>query len=107
MAGENIEGKWTQEKKKRIQDSRIQTTKSLCDSLVSLDRPPEVLVSASAVGYYGDRGDQVLSEDSNPGDGFFPEVCREWEEATEKAISSGIRVLNIRIGLVLSSSGGI
>jgi uncharacterized protein (TIGR01777 family) len=107
LAGENIEGKWTREKKKRIQDSRIQTTKSLCDSLVSLDRPPEVLVSASAVGYYGDRGDEVLSEESNPGDGFFPEVCREWEEATEKAISSGIRVLNIRIGLVLSSSGGI
>jgi uncharacterized protein len=107
LAGENIEGKWTRAKKKRILESRIQTTKSLCDSLVCLDRPPEVLVSASAVGYYGDRGDQVLSEESNPGDGFFPEVCRKWEEATEKAKSSGIRVLNIRIGLVLSSSGGI
>jgi uncharacterized protein len=75
--------------------------------LVCLDRPPEVLVSASAVGYYGDRGDQVLSEESKPGDGFFPEVCHEWEEATEKAKSSGIRILNIRIGVVLSSSGGI
>ncbi|HYA83772.1 MAG TPA: TIGR01777 family oxidoreductase, partial [Candidatus Bathyarchaeia archaeon] len=107
LAGENIEGRWTKQKKKRILDSRIQTTKSLCESLVCLDRPPEVLVSASAVGYYGDMGDQVLSEESNPGDGFFPEVCREWEEATEKAKSSGIRVLNIRIGLVLSSSGGI
>lgn len=62
-------------------------------------------MSASAIGYYGDRGDEVLSEDSNPGDDFFPEICRGWEEAAEK--SSGMRVLNIRIGLVLSSSGGI
>jgi uncharacterized protein len=77
----------------------------LCDSLVCLDRRPQVLVSASAVGYYGDRGDQVLSEESNPEDGFFPEVCREWEEATEKAKSSGIRVINIRIRFSVHQEG--
>jgi uncharacterized protein len=91
LAGENIEGKWTRAKKKRILESRIQTTKSLCDSLVRLDRPPEVLVSTSAVGYYGDRGDQVLSEESKPGDDFFPEVCRESHQRIPSTIEETLR----------------
>jgi uncharacterized protein (TIGR01777 family) len=112
LAGENIFGRWTKEKKKRIYDSRVNTTKSLCKLLSSLDKPPKVLVSASATGYYGERHDEILTEESpssssisSPID-FLSHVCRDWEEATQIAKESDIRVVNVRIGIVLSSSGG-
>jgi len=108
LAGENIFGRWTKEKKKRIFDSRVNTTKSLCKLLSSLDKPPKVLVSASATGYYGDRGDEILTEESPPSSpSFLSYVCRNWEEATQIAKESGIRVVNLRLGIVLSSSGGM
>ena len=107
LAGENIFGRWTSEKKKRISDSRVNTTKSLCKLLSSLDKSPKVFVSASATGYYGDRGDEILTEESQSSIGFLSDVCRNWEEATQIAKESGIRVINLRIGIVLSSSGGM
>jgi uncharacterized protein (TIGR01777 family) len=114
LAGENIFGRWTKEKKKRIFDSRVNTTQSLCKLLSSLDKPPKVLVSASATGYYGDRGDEVITEESPSLSSsapsqidFLSDVCRNWEEATQIAKESGIRVVNLRIGIVLSSSGGM
>ncbi|MFZ0510192.1 MAG: TIGR01777 family oxidoreductase [Candidatus Nitrosopolaris sp.] len=120
LAGENIFGRWTKEKKKRIFDSRVNTTKSLCKALdPSLDKRPKVLVSASATGYYGDRGDEILTEDSHAAGhsssatttshsiNFLSDVCRTWEESTQIAKEYGIRVVNIRIGTVLSASGGV
>jgi uncharacterized protein (TIGR01777 family) len=111
LSGENIFGRWTKEKKKRIFDSRVNTTQSLCKLLSSLDKPPKVLVSASATGYYGDRGDEILTEESPPSSSssndYLSYVCRSWEEATQIAKESGIRVVNLRIGIVLSSSGGM
>jgi uncharacterized protein len=110
LAGENIFGRWTKKKKKRIFDSRVNTTQSLCKLLSSLDKPPKVLVSASATGYYGDRGDEILTEESPPSSSstdFLSYVCRNWEEATEIAKEAGVRVVNLRSGIVLSSSGGM
>jgi uncharacterized protein len=107
VAGENIFGRWTKEKKKRIFDSRVNTTRSLCKLLSSLDKPPKVLVSVSATGYYGDRGDEMLTEESKSSVGFLSDVCRNWEESTQIAKESGIRVVNLRLGIVLSSSGGM
>jgi uncharacterized protein (TIGR01777 family) len=114
LAGENIFGRWTKEKKKRVFDSRVNTTRSLCKLLSSLDKPPKVLVSASATGYYGDRGDAVITEESSfsaPSASspvnFLSDICRNWEEATQIARESGIRVVNLRLGIILSSSGGM
>jgi uncharacterized protein (TIGR01777 family) len=110
LAGETIFGRWTKKKKKRIFDSRVNTTKSLCRLLSSLDKPPKVLVSASATGYYGDRADEILTEESSPSpssNDFLSDVCKNWEESTQIAKESGIRVVNLRIGIVLSSSGGM
>jgi uncharacterized protein (TIGR01777 family) len=107
LAGENIFGRWTKEKKKRIFDSRVNTTRSLCKLLSSLEKPPKVLVSVSATGYYGDRGDEMLTEESKSSVGFLSDVCRNWEESTQIAKQSGIRVVNLRLGIVLSSSGGM
>ena len=107
LAGENIFGRWTKKKKKRIFDSRVNATKSLCKLLSSLDKPPKVLVSASATGYYGDRGDDMLTEESRSSVGFLSDLCKDWEEATQIAKESGIRVVNLRLGIVLSSSGGM
>ena len=110
LAGENIFGRWTKKKKKRIFDSRVNTTRSLSKLLSSLDKPPKVLVSASATGYYGDRGDEMLTEEnqsSSSSFGFLSDVCRNWEEVTQIAKESGIRVINLRLGIVLSSSGGM
>ena len=107
LAGENIaSGRWTAEKKARIRESRIKGTKLLSETLASLASPPEVLISASAIGFYGDRGDEVLNEDSARGTGFLSELCEEWESATEAARERGIRVATLRIGVVLSSEGG-
>jgi uncharacterized protein (TIGR01777 family) len=107
LAGENLgKGRWSRRKKARIRSSRVEGTRFLCESLAGLANPPKVLVSASAIGYYGNRGDEVLVEDSGPGAGFLADVCREWEEATEPARRAGIRVVNLRIGVVLSPAGG-
>jgi len=106
LAGESIVGRWTAPKKARIRDSRVLGTQLLANTLTRLRQPPQVLVAASATGVYGDRGDEVLDEDSPPGAGFLASVCREWEAATEPASSVGIRVVNLRFGLVLSPKGG-
>ena len=107
LAGESIaSGRWTEARKERIRASRAVGTRALCEALAGLERKPSVLVSASAIGFYGDRGDEVLERDSAPGEGFLAEVCREWEEATEPARAAGIRVVNLRIGVVLSPKGG-
>jgi uncharacterized protein (TIGR01777 family) len=107
LAGENIAaGRWTAARKQRIRESRVVGTRSLCESLARASSPPPTLVCASAISYYGDRGDEVLEESSPPGTGFLPEVCREWEAAADPARAAGIRVVNLRIGVVLSRRGG-
>ena len=106
LAGESLVGRWTNEKKSAIRDSRVLGTRHLTAALAQAEVRPSVLVCASAIGFYGDRGDEVLGEKSPIGRGFLPEVCREWEEATQAAREAGIRVVNIRIGLVLSAKGG-
>ncbi len=106
LAGENIAGRWTDHKKANIEKSRIQGTKLLSESLAKLNKKPEILISASATGYYGDRGDEILNEDSAPGEGFLADVGIGWENATEAANKAGIRVINLRIGLVLGTGGG-
>ena len=107
LAGESIAtGRWAAEKKARIRDSRVKGTRLLSDSLARLALPPSAMVSASAIGYYGDRGDDILREESGRGTGFLAEVCSEWEAATESAVQKGIRVVHLRIGLVLSAVGG-
>jgi uncharacterized protein (TIGR01777 family) len=107
LAGESIaSGRWTAEKKARIRNSRVQGTQVLCEAFGQLARPPQVLVSASAIGYYGDRGTTVLREESRPGSDFLAEVCRAWEAATAPAVQRGIRVVLLRFGVVLSANGG-
>jgi uncharacterized protein (TIGR01777 family) len=107
LAGDNIaSGRWTDAKKNRIRESRIKGTRLLCEALASLSSPPKVLVSASAIGFYGDRGDQTITEESAPGKGFLAEVCRQWEEASKAVEAKGIRLVNLRIGIVLSTEGG-
>ena len=106
LAGENIAKRWNKEQKRRIRESRVQGTKLLCETLAGMDTPPKVLVCASAIGYYGDRGDEVLTETSEPGKVFLSEVCREWEAACDPACEKGIRVVNTRFGVVLSPKGG-
>ncbi|HEU5238270.1 MAG TPA: TIGR01777 family oxidoreductase [Pyrinomonadaceae bacterium] len=107
LAGESIaSGLWTTAKKRRILDSRVKSTRFISETISRMDPPPQVLVSASAIGYYGDRGDEVLTEESAPGNGFLAEVCRQWEAATDPATRRGIRVVHPRIGLVLSAKGG-
>jgi len=107
LAGESIaEGRWTEEKKKRIRESRVQGTTLLSETLARLERKPRVLVSASAVGFYGSRGDESLNEQSASGDDFLAEVCRQWELSTQAAAQSGVRVVNLRFGVILSREGG-
>jgi uncharacterized protein (TIGR01777 family) len=107
LAGENIaEGRWTQEKKKRIRDSRVNSTRVLSGTLAQLMQPPRALLSASAIGYYGNRGDRVMREESAPGSDFLANVCREWEAATEPAVQKGIRVVTLRFGAILTPEGG-
>jgi uncharacterized protein (TIGR01777 family) len=107
LAGDPIaEGRWTPEKKRLIRDSRVPFTRRLSETLGALERPPAVFVTASATGYYGDRGDRVLRESDPPGEGFLPETCVQWERATEPASSAGIRVVHLRTGLVLTPAGG-
>lgn len=107
LAGEPIAaGRWTPAKKARIRESRIQGTRLLAETLGSLSRPPQVLLSASAIGIYGCRGAEPLTEKSRPGKGFLAEVGVEWERATEPALKKGIRVVLLRIGIVLHPAGG-
>ena len=106
LAGEPIMGRWTDKKKERIRQSRADATHFLCKQLGQLSPPPRTLIAASAIGYYGNRPDAWIDEDAPPGTGFLPEVCSAWEEATESARKAGIRVVNLRIGVVLSPDGG-
>src|SRR5215470_11652667 len=106
LAGESIAGRWTVEKKKKIRDSRVIGTMHLAEALAEAKLKPQVFVCGSAIGYYGDRGDELLREGSTAGSGFLSDVCREWEAATHPAIAAGIRTVFIRTGVVLSSKGG-
>ena len=107
LAGENIAAaRWTANQKARIRESRVRGTRLLSETLAVLSKRPRILVSASATGYYGDRCEQILTEESPPGTGFLADVCREWEAATDVAAKQDIRIVNLRTGLVLSSSGG-
>jgi uncharacterized protein (TIGR01777 family) len=107
LAGESIaEGRWTQEKKRRILESRKKGTRLLAEKVAALPEPPSVMVSASATGYYGNRGNELLDEESEPGTLFLSKVCQEWEAAAEPAREAGIRVVHPRFGIVLSTEGG-
>ena len=107
LAGESIASRWTDAKKKAIRDSRVLGTRHLAEALARAESPPRVLISASAIGFYGNRGDEMLREDSASGrSGFLPEVCREWEAAAEPAVHAGIRTAFLRTGIVLSAHGG-
>lgn len=106
LSGENIAGRWTAAKKQRIRDSRVQTTSFLSQAASNCEVPPKTLICASAIGYYGDRGDEILDETSKFGSGFLAALTREWEAATTPASVKGIRVVNVRIGVVLSAKGG-
>jgi len=107
LGGENIaSGRWTRAKKKRILDSRIITTTFLCNTLVALDNPPTVLLSASADGYYGDCNQREATESIPAGDSFIAKVCKQWEDATQICKDAGIRVVNCRFGIVLTPKGG-
>ncbi len=107
LAGENIaSGRWTAARKREIRDSRVRGTRLVAEALAKCERAPRVLVAASAIGFYGNRGEEELTEDSESGEGFLAEVCREWEEASGAAREHGIRVVNARIGVVMSKKGG-
>ena len=106
LAGEPIAARWTADRKQHILESRVQSTRLLAGALARLAPRPRVLVCASAIGYYGDRGDELLREESAPGTDFLAGVCREWEAACAPAAQAGIRVINLRTGIVLSTKGG-
>jgi uncharacterized protein (TIGR01777 family) len=106
LAGETIMGRWTDQKKARIRDSRVTGTRHLAEALAQAKDKPQVFVCSSAVGYYGSRGDEILRERSAPGSGFLADVCRDWEAATEPAMAAGIRTVQMRTGIVLSPDGG-
>lgn len=107
LAGDNIaDGRWSTAKKQRILKSRVQGTRLLAESLAKLESPPKTLVCASAIGYYGSRGDEWLDENSTSGEGFLADVCRQWEAAAQPARDAGIRVVNLRFGVILTPKGG-
>ena len=106
LAGENVFGRWTAEKKRRIRDSRVSGTRLVSEALARLARRPSVLLAASAIGFYGDRGDEELIEQSPPGEDFLAQVSRDWEAAAAPAGRAGIRVVNLRFGVVLTPAGG-
>lgn len=106
LAGASVAKRWSPSVKQEILDSRVQGTGLLCQTLAGLTSKPSTLVSASASGYYGDRGEELLDESSPPGQSFLADVCQQWEAATHPARDADIRVVNLRIGLVLSGEGG-
>ena len=106
LAGESVFGRWSPAKKQRIRDSRVRGTRVLCETLAALQRRPATVLAASAVGYYGDRGEESLTEESAPGADFLAHVARDWEAATAAATRAGIRVVNMRNGVVLTTRGG-
>jgi uncharacterized protein (TIGR01777 family) len=106
LAGESVVGRWTAEKKKSIRDSRVLGTNNLASALAKAAPKPKVFICASAIGYYGDRGDEIMREESASGSGFLSELCRDWEAASRIAAEAGIRTINLRTGLVLSEKGG-
>src|SRR5438105_7073462 len=108
LAGENIAGgRWTDDQKRKIRDSRVNGTHLLSEAIAKLKHRPKVFLCASATGIYGDRGDEVLDEQSDSGGGFLAGVCREWEKATEPASKAGVRVVNLRFGPILAPEGGM
>ena len=106
LAGESVVGRWTDAKKREIRESRVKGTTHLAQALARSRHKPQVFVCSSAIGYYGDRGDEVLNELSAPGTGFLAEVCREWETAAQPAADAGIRTVSMRTGIVLTPKGG-
>lgn len=107
LGGENIaSGRWTQTKRKRIRDSRVDSTRLLAETLARMSHPPKVFLCASATGFYGDRGEELLTEETGPGENFLANVCQQWEQATQPAGDAGIRVANLRFGVVLTPRGG-
>ncbi|GAB5411860.1 MAG: hypothetical protein ChlgKO_09740 [Chlamydiales bacterium] len=106
LAGENIFGRWTKKKKRRIRESRLSFTEKLVASLVAQDKTPKHFLSASAIGFYGDRGDEILDENSAKGEGFLSDVCEGWENASKPLIEKGTRVVHMRFGVILSPDGG-
>jgi uncharacterized protein len=106
LAGESIGGRWTRAKKARIRDSRVEGTRHLAQALAGAREKPAVFISSSAIGYYGERGNEVLNERSSPGTGFLSDVCREWEKAAQTASIAGIRTIRLRTGIVLSPKDG-
>ena len=108
LAGENVAaGRWTEDQKRKIHDSRVNGTHLLSEAMAKLATRPRVFLCASATGFYGDREDEVLDEHSDSGGGFLAGVCREWEKATEPAVAGGVRVVNLRFGVILSREGGM
>jgi uncharacterized protein (TIGR01777 family) len=106
LAGESIVGRWTPDKKEKIRASRVVGTSNLAQALAKAKDKPQVFVCSSAIGYYGDRGGELLSEESTHGEGFLSDVCRDWEAAAKPAADAGIRTVRIRTGVVLSAKGG-
>ncbi len=106
LTGENVAQRWTAAARQRIRDTRVQATENLVRGLAQLPRRPQTLLCASAIGYYGSRGDEVLTETSAPGSGFLPEVCVAWEKAAQSAEPLGMRVVRVRTGVVLDPRGG-
>jgi uncharacterized protein (TIGR01777 family) len=106
LAGEPVAQRWTAEAKRRILESREAGTRKLVDAFAQMTQPPQTLLCASAIGIYGSRGDEVLTEASSPGQGFLPEVCLAWEREADRAASLGVRVVKLRIGIVLAREGG-
>lgn len=107
LAGESISGLWTEKKKKLIESSRVQTTTTLVKALSQLQSPPKLFICASAVGYYGNREDEILNETSTKGTGFLAEVCQKWEDAAMALDNSKTRVVHLRFGVILSDKGGV
>jgi uncharacterized protein (TIGR01777 family) len=106
LAGENIFGRWNEKKKQAIHDSRVKSTAFLAQTLAAMEHKPKVLICASAIGYYGDRGEHECIETAEAGDSFLSTVCRQWEQAAKPASEAGIRVVNLRFGVVLGKEGG-
>lgn len=106
LAGEPVAQRWNTEVKRRIRDSRVGGTRRLVDVIGEVPHKPKVLVCASAIGIYGDRGDEILTESSGPGTGFLADICREWEAEADRAAQFGLRVVKLRIGFVLGAEGG-